>query len=156
MHHRLQFSLRALLVAITVACLWLGWKVERARTRGSAIDAILAVGGKVFYDLGEAGSGIGGPPIEIQADHFWPDARSFPIEIVLPEELDVDGALARYLEQAGPVQTVAICHPIHDDALWALRRLNDGCAILLNPQHLSAEAIAELRRTRPQLTISEF
>jgi hypothetical protein len=152
MLRRFQFSLRTLLVALTSACLLLGWKAEQARKRGSAIDAISAIGGKVFYDLGD----LTDPRIGTHQDHFWQDAKSLPVEIILPEGLDLDVVLARHLERAAPVQTLAICHAIDDDALRRLRGLNDGCVILLDEQHLTPAALAELRRARPQLIISEF
>ncbi len=46
----LQFSLRTFLIVLTVGCLWLGSKVERARKQREAVEAIEAVGGVVQYD----------------------------------------------------------------------------------------------------------
>lgn len=45
----LQFSLRGLLIVLTIGCMWLGWEVERARRQHRAIDAIENVGGVVLY-----------------------------------------------------------------------------------------------------------
>ena len=44
-----QFSLRGLLVLLTVFAIGLGWKVERARKQYRAIEAIEKVGGAVLY-----------------------------------------------------------------------------------------------------------
>ena len=151
MFSRFQFSLRASLVAWAIACLWLGWSVERVRKRGAAIDAISAIGGKVFYD-----SALADPCVGSHEDHFWQDAKCLPVWIILPEGLAFDAVIARYLEEAAPVETLTICQAIRDDALGQLYRLNDGCVILLDPQQLSPAALAEFRRTRPQLTISNF
>lgn len=46
----LQFSLRGFLVVLTTGCLWLGWKVERAREQREAVAAIKELGGTVYYD----------------------------------------------------------------------------------------------------------
>jgi len=48
---RFQFSLRTLLLVVTVVCVWLGVETERARRQKRAIDAILAAGGRVHYDF---------------------------------------------------------------------------------------------------------
>ena len=45
-----RFSLRALLVLVTLTCVWLGLKVNAARRQKEAVDAILKVGGEVVYD----------------------------------------------------------------------------------------------------------
>jgi hypothetical protein len=44
-----RFSLRTLFVAVTVACCILGWRVHRVRQQREAADAILALGGGVFW-----------------------------------------------------------------------------------------------------------
>ena len=45
-----RFSLRTLLVVITVLCVWLGLKVNAARRQKDAVEAILKLGGSVQYD----------------------------------------------------------------------------------------------------------
>lgn len=45
-----QFSLRSLLVLLTIGCLWLGWKTERVREQRETVQAIEALGGFVRYD----------------------------------------------------------------------------------------------------------
>jgi hypothetical protein len=47
---RLQFSLRFLLVVLTVFFVWLGVAVNRAREQREAVKAIEALGGTVVYD----------------------------------------------------------------------------------------------------------
>src|SRR6185295_9519114 len=51
--HRFRFSLRTLLVLVTIACVgfgWLGMKMRQAERQRQAIEAIQALGGAVFYD----------------------------------------------------------------------------------------------------------
>ena len=45
-----RFSLRMLLVVVTVLCVWLGFNVNAARRQKDAVDAILKAGGEVVYD----------------------------------------------------------------------------------------------------------
>jgi hypothetical protein len=44
-----RFSLRMLLVMVTVLCVWLGFKVNAARRQKLAVETILKVGGSVNY-----------------------------------------------------------------------------------------------------------
>ena len=46
----LRFSLRTLLVVMTVLCVWLGWKVNAARRQKDAVEAITKAGGDVVFD----------------------------------------------------------------------------------------------------------
>ena len=47
---RLQFSLRGLLLLVTVFGLWLGWYTDRANRQRQAVAAIRATGGILCYD----------------------------------------------------------------------------------------------------------
>lgn len=46
----LQFSLRGFLVVLTIGCLWLGYRVEKARWEIEAVKSIERLGGVVRYD----------------------------------------------------------------------------------------------------------
>jgi hypothetical protein len=45
-----RFGLRTLLIALTVPCVWLGFKVNAARRQHEVVQAILQAGGTVAYD----------------------------------------------------------------------------------------------------------
>ena len=45
-----RFSLRMLLVVVTVLCVWLAFKVNAARRQKLAVEAILRAGGTVWFD----------------------------------------------------------------------------------------------------------
>jgi hypothetical protein len=47
-HSRL--NLRAFLGAITILCLLIGWRMERARLQHDAVEAIRAAGNGAYYD----------------------------------------------------------------------------------------------------------
>ena len=53
----LSFSLRTMLVLLTIVCVWLGFKVHRVERQKAAITWVESVGGTVSYDyeLDEAG-----------------------------------------------------------------------------------------------------
>jgi hypothetical protein len=44
-----RFSLRAMLVVVTLCCLWLGWQVNRAARQRDAVVAVKALDGRVVY-----------------------------------------------------------------------------------------------------------
>lgn len=46
----LSFSLRGLLAAVTLICVWFGWNVERKRRHQAIIAAIHDLGGEVVYE----------------------------------------------------------------------------------------------------------
>lgn len=47
---RVSFTLRSLLVAVTILCVLLGWQIHRARLQHAAVQAIREAGGWVYYD----------------------------------------------------------------------------------------------------------
>ena len=49
LHRSLQFSLRTLLVFVTLLSIWLAHKVDQARRQKAVVDAVWAGGGEVQY-----------------------------------------------------------------------------------------------------------
>ncbi len=56
----LRISLRTFLVLLTVGCVWLGWKVNRAQKQRAAVAWVEEMGGWVYYDgfVDENGDGL--------------------------------------------------------------------------------------------------
>ena len=52
-----RFSLRSMLLALTLLCIWLGILASRASDQRQAVAAIRALGGRVLYDYQMPGSG---------------------------------------------------------------------------------------------------
>ena len=48
---RYAFSLRTLLVALTIVAIWLGWWVRTAERQKQSVAAIRELGGWVYYDF---------------------------------------------------------------------------------------------------------
>jgi hypothetical protein len=102
---RPQFTLRALLVALTVACLSGGWAVDRAKRRGVAIDSIVASGGMVDYQ-GQLWLDVADKP-ETQP-HFWLDLKRVPITIYMADDVRFDPSLGNQVRDARPVALLKI------------------------------------------------
>jgi len=154
MRRRFQFSLRALLVALTVACVWLGWKVERARSRGRAIDAIVAGGGTIDY--GE-NSEISLHRYLSHEDHFWHDLRRIPVRLFLDETAHLGAALNSRIRAASPITTAYIHYPVDDDDLLKLNGFNDGCRVVfLDITNVSAAALDNFIKTSPHVRVIYF
>ncbi|MCA9175509.1 MAG: leucine-rich repeat domain-containing protein [Planctomycetales bacterium] len=50
-YRRLRFSVRGLVIALTVACVWLGLTMNRVRRQHGAVEWIRSQGGIVYYDF---------------------------------------------------------------------------------------------------------
>ena len=57
----LQFSLRTLMVVVTVFCIWMGITAKRARLQKQAVEAVLEAGGRIIYEHQETNSDPPGP-----------------------------------------------------------------------------------------------
>jgi hypothetical protein len=121
MSRRFQFSLRALLVALTTACLWLGWEADRARRRGQAIDAVVEMGCLVGYLDSSESEVVLALSRDNRTDHFWLDLKSSPVVINLQTEdawshNSVKAAIACQLSRIARINEV--CLPeVHIDCM---------------------------------------
>ena len=61
---RLRFSMRSLLIAVTILCMVLAWRLHRAKQQREAVKAIRDAGGWVYYDY----------------HHFDPETGSFAVQ----------------------------------------------------------------------------
>ena len=143
---RLQFSLRRFLLLLTVGCVLLGWRVERAHRRGRAIDAIVEAGGEVRF-------GRICPPPNYSSDHFWFDFRGVPVQIYLREPVDAD--LGRTLSQINDIFILEISSPVSNVALRHLENARVvGEITFWRPDALSEAALDRLRQKWPNTLIA--
>ncbi len=71
---RLRYSLRTLLLLVTVICLLLGYQVHRARQQIRAVEEIEGLGGIVWYnytDVRNAGLPLAWLPRDLCECVFW-------------------------------------------------------------------------------------
>jgi hypothetical protein len=76
---RPRFSLRALLLVVTVLCLALGWRLHRARQQREAVQAIRQAGGWVYYDYQQFNPQNG--QLDLQAKPWQPAWLIEPVGI---------------------------------------------------------------------------
>lgn len=146
----LQFSLRGVLVVLTIGCLWLGWKVEMARKRGRAIDAIVEAGGVGGYgDSGDAPFLSRGRSVE---DHFWLDLKGVPVVLAINTHLNA--TLAYHLSRVYAIKELDILIPPTDQEVRHLEGVQGKCKIrFYNTNERSHAALEELQRRLPDAII---
>ena len=122
----LQFSLRSVLIAMTASCLWFGWKVERARNRGRAIDAIVSEGGYVYY---EGGSRFLMPG----AAHFWLDLENVPVSIEFSMDVPPGPKTGSYLSCVDGIVALDL-RELPDIYLqrMGIESIDNGCQVIVN------------------------
>jgi hypothetical protein len=129
---RFRFSLRTMLLATTVLCVWLGIKVNAAREQRQAVAAVRALGGKVRYDYEIDPNGTyrnPGPELGWYELLFGVDLFNNVVEITVsaeePDSKDY-GALLPHLRHLTHVRDFRIEHGnFHDDDLRCLADLPD-------------------------------
>ena len=144
----LQFSMRGLLVVMTAGCLWLGWKVEGARKRGQAIDALVLSGRPVKY--------LDAPYEELNpsphVDHFQADLASARVWLFLDEP--IDGTTAAQMAAIPGVGRVDVIGKHAEAELRYLEAVTDGCHIRFHDfTGLPIAALERLQRKLPNSAI---
>jgi len=75
----LRFSMRSLLIAVTIFCVALGWRLNRARQQREAVKAIKEAGGWVYYDYQNYDPETGS--FDLQAEPWEPEWLRGPLGI---------------------------------------------------------------------------
>lgn len=137
-----QFSLRGFLVTLTIACLWLGWKVERARKRERAIDAIFFNGGRTTYK--------GGPRIFLGSPaHFWLDLQGVPVFIDFSPGDHPSSEVGLQLSKVYEIERLDIAG-WSETELGYVQSVDDGCEVVVN---VSPEGHERLQRKLPHCKV---
>lgn len=120
-----QFSLRGFLIAVTLLAVWLGWTVQRARSRGAVLDAIAKAGGTVVYQTeGNVPCDLADPEY---VGHFWPDMKRLPVQVTLDSLPDT--SIEKCLERTVPLQSLYIWGDLSDEVLLELHRRVPGVPV---------------------------
>lgn len=153
MSRRFQFSLKTLLLALTLGCLCFGWFIERARRRERAIDAIVEAGGVVFYGE-ESEAKFRQMKYE---GHFWRDVGRIPVRLHLDETLLLDASLGASIREAAPVARADIRYPVDDDDLPQFSQFNEGCDVVFwDIRNLSVVAMDKFIQAFPHVNVAYF
>ena len=148
-----QFSLRGFLIAVAVFAICFGHTVEKARRRGSALDAIVAAGGEVTYqpDVELTNKSSWWP---ITSDHLWFDVEQRRVRVYLPENVTLDAALGRNLKCACPIDQLIVGPAVVDDWLSHLHGIAEVRELDLWDNELASQgALKELGAACPEVDI---
>lgn len=118
-----QFSLRALLLVLTAACLYLGWRVEQTRQRQAAFDAIAAEALVRYEGRSEF--------VTQGADHFWLDWRMVPASVIGLRELPPSGGIGKHLSHVRGLAALDL-REWFDTDLRLIESLDDGCEVIVS------------------------
>ncbi len=148
----LQYSVRAVLVLVTVVSLSLGWLVHRARQQAAAVEAVLRSGGDVQYEwYFDAGARSRKPESQIRAflgAVFGDDFVRRVTYIALGEGELHDADLER-LDGLRHLEGITADNSrITDDALGFLARHAAIEVVSLRRTRVGDETLAALRRCK--------
>ncbi|MHC4406471.1 MAG: leucine-rich repeat domain-containing protein [Planctomycetota bacterium] len=127
---RFQFTIRSLLVLMTVFALWLGFEVSRARRQQKAVETILKLGGRVTYDW------------EVAGDSYGRSGRAKPIERPGPAWLR-SWLGDHYFDTV--VQVGLHGRPVTDDDMAALGGLTELEYLTVSSADITDRGLAHLR-----------
>ena len=141
-----QFSLRGFMVMLTIGCLWLGWRVERAHKRARAIDAIVRAGGDVVYDgylrIGE----------EVGINHFYLDLKGVPVDVGVREPLNA--SVGMHLSRIDAIRSLHIESYVSDTEVQHLDHVDDVREItLFRAESVTDTAIEDFRRKHSHVVV---
>lgn len=164
-----QFSLRAVLILMTILAIWLGIVSHRARNLRRAVDAIAAVGGSIHYHYElNAGQGPPGPawlrkllgdeyfvsPFHVEltgdgiTDGFLEEhlAALRTVEYLVIESLNVTDTGIEHVASLRNVSTLHLtCPKMTDAALSHIATLRKIDALGVNSPCLTASGVRRLR-----------
>ena len=141
---RFQLSLRALLLVLTAACLYLGWRVERTRQRQAAIDAISRHALVQYRGSSQS--------VSEGTDHFWLDWQTVPVSVIGLRESPPSKDVGKHLSHIPGLADLDL-REWFDTDLRLIESLDDGCAVLIS-EMADGEARERLRRKLPRCHVS--
>jgi hypothetical protein len=124
-----RYSLRTFLIAITVICLWLGWKISGARQQHRIVFAVQELGGSVKYDFEPPVDDVFGKPL-------WP-AESTWIDKLFGLDFDHD-----------IVEVDLTNTNVTDETLQSMQRLWRLAFLDLSCSHITAQGFADLSNVK--------
>lgn len=154
---RVRYSLKTLFVLFTVACLWLGQRIQYARNQEHAVRAIEAAGGRIWYGYQSDGRGKAFSKSQLPGPDWlrrWV-GRHFFTSVVVVEFHDVSfedadlQRLAPYLKRLVKLRSLALSGTsVTDEGLPCLAGLKSLESLFLDSlvQGDGLEFLADLPR----------
>ncbi len=133
----LRFSLRTMLVVVTVFGVWLGIKVDEARRQKAAVEKLQALGVEVWYEHQRTANGGFDVRIDLEVprwarelcgDHFFQTVKGL-----------------FYVQRLGPGVTPAMSNPITDADLKCLADLPHLEQLIISRAPITDAGLAHLR-----------
>ena len=126
-----RYSLRTLMLVVTLICVWLGITVKRAREQRSAVEAIQKLGGDVYYE------------------HQFINSNDPPgpewLRQLIGDEYFFSVAIARLYGSK-----------VNDTSLASIKRLTDLKWLELHDTHVTDEGVKRLQQVFPNCEIKYF
>ena len=170
MRKRFRFSLRSLMVVVTLLCVWMGYYLDAVRRQRQAVQAIRALNGRITYDydlLEENGieelkwkrwmrSKLGAEYVA-QVDQVWFTGREIePIGMghyAWPKSEICDDDL-ELLENLPALTDLCLIHThVTDRGVPHLKRLKSVKRLCVSGTRITPTGIAELRRALPHCVV---
>ncbi len=153
-----HFSLRTLFVALTIACLWLGFEVTQARRQRAAVQSLEKLGAYVAYDYDEPGTQYesGGAPPRLRtlsstkqwiADWLGKDYVATAIRVSISSPTVTDESLVP-LAELSELEAIHLegCMLVTDATLRNLPSSTRIAALTLSGTSISDAGLMELDR----------
>ena len=158
---RLRFSLRAMMMLVTVLAVWLGWMAHRANQQKRAVAAIVGAGGSVYYDwenlliAGENAPYLSTPGLLLLADSSAPgpdwlraqvgDDYFQTVEHVAISAAQLDDSMISELQSLPRLKTIVFDSDSVDDALISTlkAKLPNARIYFQTPLHFEVESTFE-------------
>ena len=151
-----QFSLRALLVfvlLVSIGMSWLGVKMDQARKRREAVEAIERAGGGVTYDY-QSGNRSAEPPVPKWARATFGDDFFFDVIAVWANEADFGDDEAVYLKRLTNLSILDLSGTqVTDAGLEHLKGLTNLWQLYLSGTQVTTKGVESLRQALPNCTI---
>jgi len=147
----LRYSLRSLLVAVTIFCIWLGLRVRQAQRRHEAVAAIWATHAAISFDYqwvpGESGPNPDGQPSAPAwlRGLFGDDFFRYPALVWLKGDAVPDEFLGQYADVLSEVHVLGISSDnVTDKSLAIVAKISQLQFLELNCPNFTSAGLRQL------------
>jgi hypothetical protein len=145
----LRFNLRTLLLFVVVVSVpmgWFAWRMQKARKQREAVEAIVALGGLVYYDCGNETTALQ-PPTPRVLQRFLGDDFFWDVDSISCIDLDFGNEEMAHVKGLSNLRGLSIGGtPITDAGLVHLEELPKLEALSLSTTHVTDAGMKHLRK----------
>jgi hypothetical protein len=144
----LQFNLRTLLLFVVVVSVplgWFAWQMQKARRQREAVEAIVGMGGLVYYDCGNETTALE-PPTPRLLQRFLGDDFFWDVDSVSCIDIDFGNQELVHVKGLSRLRGLSLGGtPITDAGLEHLKGLTKLEALSLSRTHVTDAGMKHLR-----------